>query len=323
MNYLKSIVLGVTLLTLLTTPAFSAAKPAPAEKGFHGIQSGDIETLKYIESQCPALIKQWLIVRDLHSEVYPLYRVFGTTEKKAAEARLKKVLPKLDTTRAKYHQLFKTCDDGMTKKLVSSTKKLKSLQKKKTLSPSAKKKIEDLQTEISHIKKAPAALKRINPSNYSVRVPNEMQRLKVNAGEVAQTQLISAAPNVAKLRMTLQDKIADIKRIDAKGADKLTAADKQKKKRALQQLKVTYARLEKACTTYKKKITIELNKYEKTQKSIIAKIEKAEKAHRNTDKLDTERLKLIQEISTINYQVDITDKILADSEAKKLLSIPK
>lgn len=122
--------------------------------------------------------------------------------------------------------------------------------------------------------------------------------------------------------MTLQDHLVDIKTIEAKGANNLTATDKQKQKRSLQQLKITYTRLEKACTTHEKTLKTQLKAYTKKQDAIIAKTEKAEKAHRSTDKLDRERLLLMQEISTLGYQLDLLEKVIACPETKKLLSIP-
>jgi chromosome segregation ATPase len=119
--------------------------------------------------------------------------------------------------------------------------------------------------------------------------------------------------------MAIEDYVTDIKKLKAKGADKLTATDKQKIKRFEQQLKTNYAKLDKACSTYTKNVATQISKLKKKQDAIIAKTEKAEKMKRSTDKLDRERLTLIGEISTLNYQLDVAEKVLACPEAKKLI----
>ena len=301
-----------SILILFTTLSYSAET-----KNFHGIQSGNIDALKYVEQECPAMIKQWLIVREIHKEIPGLYATFGSTKRKSAERKGAQLVTKLKSTRNKYKQLYSTCETKLEQKLKKSSKSLSSLQKKKTASAATQKKIEALQEEITNLKNASAALERINPSTYSIRLLNQLQRLKIDAGAKAKTKLIEDNPSLVDLRMKAQDYIADIKTIQTKDADKLTATDKQKKRKAQQQLKTTYLKLEKACTTHKRNINTQLAKHKKDQTALIAKIEKSEKANRSTDKYDRERMLLIQEIGILNYQLELVDKILDCPEAKK------
>ncbi len=305
---------------------FSAAIPTFAEKpakkkpkkNFHGLYKGNIDALFTLEKLCPKLIKEWLIVKDLKSQIPELYATFGTKKRGPAEKKANSLIKKLNSQLIKYTKLHYEYSEEFESKLHSITKKINRLEKKKKLSTFDEKKLVKLEQTAADLKDSIKALERIRPRSYLLRPPTPIQRLGISAGELAGKQIIEDAPKFISLRMCVQDCVTDIKAL-RKNNDQHNAANKEKQ--LLKKLKTTYNKMMIAAQAYEKKLNTKLAKSQKELDKVEKKIEQLEKSNRNTEKYDKKRIMLMGDIRTINFQLQLVDQLLACPKAKKMLNI--
>lgn len=285
------------------------------------ITYGNDEDLNNLEKEYPKLVKPWKDSSTLLKEIRKSDYIFGVPDRAIAEKKKKKMLVVHSSNTKKFRSQYTSCKNKMTSDLAKAEKKLASLEKKKKLTPAMEAKKDKLEEDISRLQGMIKQLTKMNDPFPVYRHVNKIRRMKIDAGEVAQKQIIASAANLVKYRMALQDNIADIKKLQKIEKSKLTSTEKQKLKKSLQQLAINYKKVVKAAETKKKPLITQISKLEKKAESIKIKTEKAEKAKRSTDKLDHERLSLIGEISTLNYQLDLIDKMVNAPEVKKFLGI--
>ena len=311
-KYHKTLSAILSILFVITTTSIT-----------HGANAKIPDTdknLQNLEKEYPKLVQSWRNGTRLVAETRKLERIFGVPDRALAERKLKKVILTHKSERTKFYSQFSTCQKKITTELSKSRKKLASLEKKKKLTTSMQTRKAELQKSVSELSGMLNIAEDMNHPFPAYRLWDEVQRLRISAGEVARKEVIAYAPKLIKYRMDLQDNIADLEKLQKMDKSKITSADKQKLKKSLQQLKINHKKVTTTATTKKKPLITQIAKLEKKTDSIKLKTEKAEKARRSTDKLDQERLRLIGEVSTLNYQIDLIDKIADGKKAEKLLA---
>ncbi len=309
-------------LSILLSILFVIATTSISHGGNKNIPDTD-KNIQNLKKEYPALVKSWQEAKTTVAEIKKAERVFGVPDRAIAEKRKRKLTTTYNTQKTKFNSQFATCKKKLSGEISKSKKKLASLEKKKKLTPSMEKRKDELEKDISRLS---GMLNKAEDMNHPFPVyhhTDEIQRLQIKAGEVARKKVIAYAPNLVKYRMSIQDNITDIKKIQKMDKSKITSADKQKLAKSKLQLKANYKKATTKASLKKKPLSTELAKLEKKVESIKAKTEKAEKAKRSTDKLDHDRLLLIGEISNLNYQLDLINKMVDIPEIESLTAKPR
>lgn len=316
------------LFILANTPIIHSAPAAhnavkkevqhkPSE--FHGIKTGLAEDLLKLETEYHTLTDTWVKTKTFEHRINKLYYVFGTRERPAAERELQSLLTKYKSTYQKLGQQAKKCKEKLESNIQKTEKKLARM--KNPTSAISKKKKQSMQDELA---KQQSMLKTAE-SIYgiharAIRPKNQFQRMKIDISEMSAGELITKYPEMIKLRLKVQDNIADIEKIQKLMKTKSTYADKQKLKQAQIQLKSNYTKLLTTAEAKKKILNQNISKLDKQIATLNDKIERTEKAKRSTDKIDDKKMKIVMDRNILQSDVDVIDKATKTTKAEKLIA---